>query len=322
LAVQKLKALRWLPQQNTRAKGIYKLKHPLEKEDKRMAIPKISSYAMPEQFPANRVSWQPDAKRAVLLIHDMQDYFLDFYDGTAAPIPELIANTRRILDLAAKLGIPVVYTAQTPEQTLEERGLLQDMWGPGLVAHPDRKDIVAALAPKPQDTVLAKWRYSAFQRSNLLEIMRGQGRDQLIICGVYAHIGCMMSACDAFMSDIQAFFVGDALADFSEKEHLMALDYVAQRCGFTTSTADLISGLQGAELPASIDELRQIIASSLQMPASDLCDDDSLLDWGLDSIRIMSLLETWRRAGVTLNFMMLAEQPTLAAWWRLLAQAA
>ncbi|MCX7208730.1 MAG: isochorismatase family protein [Proteobacteria bacterium] len=286
-----------------------------------MAIPKISTYPMPTEFPANRVSWQPDAKRAVLLIHDMQEYFIDFYDKSAAPIPELIGNTRRILDLAARLSIPVVYTAQTPDQTLEERGLLQDMWGAGLVAQPARKGILAELAPQPQDTVLPKWRYSAFQRSNLLETMRNQGRDQLIICGVYAHIGCLMTACDAFMNDIQAFFVGDALADFSAKEHQMALDYVAQRCGSTTSTTALIQQLQGGSLPASIDELRKIIASSLQMPASDLHDDDNLIDWGLDSIRVMNLQESWRRAGVELSFTQLAEQATLAAWWALLLAA-
>lgn len=284
-----------------------------------MAIPKIASYPMPAEALDNRVNWQPDARRAVLLVHDMQDYFLDFYDRSSAPIPALIANTRRLIDKAHALGIPVVYTAQLPEQTPAERGLLQDMWGPGLTAQPLRKSIATELAPQPQDIVLDKWRYSAFQKSNLLHNMRHQARDQLIICGVYAHIGCMMTAGEAFMNDIQPFFVADALADFSAQEHDMALRYVAQRCGQTILTQTLVASLQ-APLPASMAELKALIAASLKMPAAELQDEDNLLDWGLDSIRLMSLLENWRRAGLDITFMTLAEQPTLAAWWALLAR--
>jgi bifunctional isochorismate lyase/aryl carrier protein len=284
-----------------------------------MAIPKIASYPMPAQAGDSRVTWQPDAKRAVLLVHDMQDYFLDFYDRSLAPVPALIQHTRQLIDLAHAQGIPVVYTAQLPEQSAADRGLLQDMWGPGLTAQPQRSCIVAELTPQAQDTVLDKWRYSAFQKSRLLSLMREHSRDQLIICGIYAHIGCMMTACEAFMNDIQPFFVADALADFSAQEHDMALRFVAQRCGQTVLTQTLLDRLQ-PRLPASLHELKTNIANSLQVSPAELQDDDSLLDWGLDSIRLMSLLEGWRRAGLEINFMTLAEQPTLAAWWALLNQ--
>lgn len=284
-----------------------------------MAIPKIASYPMPVQAGESRVTWQPDAKRAVLLVHDMQDYFLDFYDRSLAPVPALIGHTRQLIDLAHAQSIPVVYTAQLPEQSAADRGLLQDMWGPGLTAQPQRSRIVADLAPQEQDMVLDKWRYSAFQKSRLLSLMREQSRDQLIICGIYAHIGCMMTACEAFMNDIQPFFVADALADFSAQEHDMALRFVAQRCGRTVLTQTLMERLQ-PRLPASLHELKTTLANCLKVSAGELQDDDNLLDWGLDSIRIMSLLEAWRRAGLDINFMTLAEQPTLAAWWELLNQ--
>lgn len=286
-----------------------------------MAIPRIPSYPMPVQAGDNRARWQADASRAVLLVHDMQDYFLDFYDRASAPVPTLISHIRQLIDQAHALGIPVVYTAQLPQQTPAERGLLQDMWGPGLTAQPERASIAAALAPQPQDTVLDKWRYSAFQKSSLLDLMQGRSRDQLLICGIYAHIGCLMTAGEAFMKDIQPFFVADALADFSAQEHEMALRYVAQRCGMTVLTQDLLQSLAQAapaRLPASLAALRSLITTSLQVPPSDLRDEDNLLDWGLDSIRIMSLLEDWRRAGRDLSFTALAEQPTLAAWWALL----
>ncbi len=121
------------------------------------------------------------------------------------------------------------------------------------------------------------------------------------------------------MNDIQPFFVADALADFSAQEHDMALRFVAQRCGQTVLTRALVKRLQ-PRLPASLDELKHAIANSLQISATELQEEDNLLDWGLDSIRLMSLLESWRRAGLEINFMTLAEQPTLSAWWALLDQ--
>lgn len=43
-----------------------------------MAIPKIASYPLPVSLPTNKVDWRIDASRAVLLIHDMQEYFVHY----------------------------------------------------------------------------------------------------------------------------------------------------------------------------------------------------------------------------------------------------
>ncbi|WP_137937873.1 isochorismatase [Chitinivorax sp. B] len=287
-----------------------------------MSIPKIATYPMPaaNTMPTNRMDWLPDPKRAVLLIHDMQQYFINFFDPAAAPVPELISNLRALRDACDAAGIPVVYTAQPGEQPLTERGLLQPFWGPGITAKPDQTPIVDGLTPREQDIVLTKWRYSAFYRSDLLERMRAQGRDQLIIGGVYAHIGCMVTAVEAFMFDIQPFMVGDAVADFSADEHAMALRYVTQRCGVVVNTTQAVAALKPAAnpLPGSYEALRAEIATLLQMPASDLMPDDNLLLLGLDSIRLMSLVEQWRAAGSETAFVELAEKPTLGDWWQLI----
>lgn len=267
-------------------------------------------------FPASRAAWTPDAGRAVLLIHDMQDYFLDFYDTTQAPVPELLAQVQRLRAACDAASVPVVYTAQPAQQSGTERGLLNDWWGPGLTAQPQRAAVAAAIAPRAQDTVLVKWRYSAFVRSDLLERMQAQGRDQLIVCGVYGHIGCLMTAADAFMNDIQPFMVGDAVADFSAQQHAMGLEYVAQRCGVVMSTDEVLASLQG--LPQTPQSLRASVAAVLGVPAAQLSDDENLMYAGLDSIRLISLVERWRRAGATITFVDLAEAPTLRQWWELL----
>ncbi len=52
-----------------------------------------------------------------------------------------------------------------------------------------------------------------------------------------------MTACDAWMRDIQAFAVADAVADFSADEHAMALRWAAGRCAVVTTTATVLEGI-------------------------------------------------------------------------------
>ncbi|MEC0228901.1 isochorismatase family protein [Paenibacillus alba] len=298
-----------------------------------MALPTIQPYAMPvaSDLPENRASWAVDPKRAVFLIHDMQQYFLNAFTPGESPVLELLANIHELRMKCRALGIPVIYTAQPDQQTPEQRGLLFDFWGSGLNDKPDQKHIVPELAPLEGDTVLTKWRYSGFRKTNLAEIMQEQGRDQLIVSGIYAHIGCLMTACEAFMQDIQPFFVADAVADFSLDNHKMALNYAAQRCAVTLTTQDVSHYLDAdlghshiavsSEQPLmSMETVREQVAKLLYEAPESLKDEDDLInEKGLDSIRIMSLVESWRREGAEVTFVELAEQPTLAKWWQLLA---
>ena len=211
-----------------------------------MAIPRIASYPMPQvrDFPTNKVNWTIDSNRAVLLVHDLQQYFLDFYDQTQAPIPELLKHCRQLIDACHAQGIPVYYTAQPGDQSTEHRQLLTDFWGKGLAADPEIVQIIPSLKPTEKDTVLMKWRYSAFKKSDFEKRIKDAGRDQLVICGVYAHIGCLLTAAEAFMLDMQAFLVGDALADFSREEHDMALKYATGRCAKVVDTVTALTELQ------------------------------------------------------------------------------
>ncbi|MCS2163586.1 isochorismatase [Scandinavium sp. H11S7] len=280
-----------------------------------MAIPKLQAYALPTaaDIPANKVDWAFEPARAALLIHDMQEYFLNFWGENSAMMETVVANIKALRDFAKKHNIPVYYTAQPKEQSDEDRALLNDMWGPGLTRSPEQQRVIAALAPDEADTVLVKWRYSAFHRSPLEEMLKETGRNQLIITGVYAHIGCMTTATDAFMRDIKPFFVADALADFSREEHLMSLKYVAGRSGRVVMTEELLP------LPASKAALRAIILPLLDESDEPL-DDENLIDYGLDSVRMMALAARWRKVHADIDFVMLARNPTLDAWWALLSR--
>jgi bifunctional isochorismate lyase / aryl carrier protein len=210
-----------------------------------MAIPAIAPYALPDEaaLPPGRVAWTLEPDRAVLLIHDMQRYFLDAFQDGASPVSELIPNIAQLRRRCGEVGVPVVFTAQPGGQRREQRGLLQDFWGAGLRPGRD-EEIVEALAPAEGDLLITKWRYSGLVRTDLLDRMAALGRDQLVITGIYAHIGCLMTAAHAFMEDVQPFLVADAIADFSLEDHRMALDYAARRCALPTTVGRALSELE------------------------------------------------------------------------------
>jgi isochorismate hydrolase len=203
-------------------------------------IPPIEPYPLPSvaDLPGNTAQWTVDPDRAALLVHDMQRYFLRPFPPTVRD--PLVHNAARLRGLASTQGIPVAYTAQPGGMTEESRGLLRDFWGPGMRVDPVDREVVEPLAPGPDDAVFTKWRYSAFFRSGLHEWLREHGRDQLVVCGVYAHVGVLMTAVEAFSNDIQPFLAADAVADFSAEYHWLAVEYAARRCAVVATTDTLV----------------------------------------------------------------------------------
>lgn len=207
------------------------LEHP-------MALPQIAPYTPPSlaELPPSRAEWQPDPRRLALLVHDMQRYFCAPYPQGDQPLTSVVPNIARLLAAARAADIPVFYTAQHGDQFRPDRGLQADLWGPGMRAQPEHEQILPALAPQPGDHQLLKHRYSAFQRSNLEQLMRARGRDQLMITGIYAHIGCLCTAAEAFQRDIQPFAITDAQADFDPTRHQMAMTWIAGCSGRVIDT--------------------------------------------------------------------------------------
>ncbi len=197
----------------------------------------IEPYPLPgrEQLAKNKVIWPVEARECALVIHDMQNFWLGFYDD-AGP---LLRNIDALRNHCRAAGMPVIYTEAEKPKNLAERALGLDMWGPGLAAgHLTDHDraITGALAPAADDYVVRKPRYSGFFKTDLEDILGKTNRKHIILTGVFAHHGVMLTAADAYMRNIKVSLVVDATADYSRQDHERALDYVAEVCGTLVTT--------------------------------------------------------------------------------------
>jgi len=204
-------------------------------------IPKISSYQIPrrEEIIPNIVHWRITPNEAVLLVHDMQRFFMRALPrGIAKPLTGSVAT---LIEWARQKSMPVAYTAQPGRMTQEQRGLLRDFWGKGMQAEPYDREIESSCIAHEDDWRLTKWRYSAFFKTDLLSLMRRNRKRQLIICGVYAHVGILTTAIESFSHDIETFIVSDAVADFTRNDHLHALNHAVRTCASVVSVQEILS---------------------------------------------------------------------------------
>lgn len=180
--------------------------------------------------------WKIDFNDSVLLIHDMQKYFVSFLEDKISY--QLIENIIKIKSLAKKTNIPIIYSGQRGGMTLDERGLMKDFWGEGMKENPNENSIIKEL-DENNINFFYKWRYSAFFNTRLYDFIIKEKKKSLIICGIYAHIGILSTTIDALSYDIKPIVIGDAIASYKLEEHSMALDYMQKYTASIYYTKDL-----------------------------------------------------------------------------------
>lgn len=282
------------------------------------AIPTGIAYRPLPPLDGTGPDWRPEPARSLLLVHDMQDHFVDKYDRGAEPIRSVIAGIGRAVAAARAAGVPVVYSAQPGDQDPAERALLTDFWGAGPRA--EAVGLIPELGPVPEAGRMRKWRYSAFQRTDLRRRLDASGRDTLVLCGIYANIGIKATALEAFMTDVRPVVIGDAVADFDPVEHREALDWISRRCGAVTGLEQVIEEWEttvnepapGAD--AKTATALAVTAAVLRLDAGALTPETDLLDAGLDSVRAMELADRLDMAEVEVPFETLMETRKIADW--------
>ena len=81
-----------------------------------------------------------------------------------------------------------------------------------------------------------------------------------------------------------------------------------------------MSDMQSMDRENKKRQLRQNIVQMPDAGSDEPMDDENLIDYGLDSVRMMALAARWRKVHGDIDFVVLAKKPTIDAWWALLSR--
>jgi ureidoacrylate peracid hydrolase len=196
--------------------------------------------------------WHFDAGRAALLVIDMQKDFVD--EGAIMEVPmarAMVPEMARIIDACRKASIPVIYTRHVLSDRFDisplEVAYQPRLRKGGMREGSDGVEIVSAIAPKVDDTIIDKHRYDAFHNTRLetvLRTIRGPGEvDTVIIIGTVTNICCESTARSAFMRDYKVVFVSDANGGLDETSQRATLDIIGKVFGRVMTGAELTARL-------------------------------------------------------------------------------
>jgi isochorismate hydrolase len=184
---------------------------------------------------------------SVLIVIDMQGFFLDEKSHAFIPSSKaILPNVENLIKTYREVHLPLIYTRHAYLEN-ENPGIMAQWWGDVISNEDPQSEIVTEILPLENDIVLRKKRYSAFIETELEDILTIKMAKSIVICGVMTHLCCETTAREAFMKDLEVFFVMDATATQNEELHLSSLRTLANGFAQITTTSDIISEITGSK---------------------------------------------------------------------------
>lgn len=133
----------------------------------------------------------------------------------------IIPRIRRLLEAARETGATVIYATDCHDEGDAEL----NKWPPHSMRGTHGGQIVPDLAPQAGDVVLEKQTYSAFQSSNMEEVLKERGIKTLYVTGLHTDCCARHTSGDAFQKGFDLVWVTDTLHAFTDEAHEAGLDY-------------------------------------------------------------------------------------------------
>ena len=166
--------------------------------------------------------------KSVLIIVDMQNAFIS-PEGSLSKMGLDTSRTSNVIKPIIRLKNvfeenhrPVIYLKHTHRPDGGDAGLIELVFPPIMnLGHcfDDTWDgeIIKELAPSKHDYIIKKHRFSGFYNTNLDDVLRQIGVDNLVVTGIATDVCVESTIRDAFYRDYNVFVPIEATASYTEE---------------------------------------------------------------------------------------------------------
>lgn len=165
----------------------------------------------------------PTEGQATLLLVDMQEESQYGVQG----VDEAVAAATRVLAACRRAGTPVVYTRHVNRRDGVGLSLDEVFDAEGLPVYyrsgTDAVAVIGAIAPRPEDVVVDKHRWSGFHGTSLDLVLRSLRTTELMVGGFTTDCCVMTSVHDAYALDYRVSLVPDMCAATNSGSHKAAV---------------------------------------------------------------------------------------------------
>jgi len=181
-----------------------------------------------------------DPSRCALLVIDMNRYFAHHKGRCFLPAAEAITpRVESVLAAWRDRGGAVIFTRHGHEGP-HDLGTMGKFWGDYIRADEPDAEILPQLAPNEGEPVIRKTTYDAFVGTDLEQILRDRGIDQVLVTGVLTHMCCETTARAAFCRGFEVYVAADGTATSGEDRHLGSLLAMADSVAVVLSIGEVL----------------------------------------------------------------------------------
>jgi ureidoacrylate peracid hydrolase len=199
---------------------------------------------------------QLDTKKTGLLFFDLLNvYYHGAPEETQKRMKPVVDNAVRLMDAARKASIPVFYAMANHRKDGQIRSMIvtdtdmrlrpwpNDDCSPtvhGATEGSWEQKVIDEIAPRPEDTIIPKYRWSTFHQTYFDLALRSRGIDTIIISGGAVDVGVASTVYAARDLDYNVIVVRDACSNSHEDSMAAFMNTVFPRMARVRSTDQVL----------------------------------------------------------------------------------